>query len=331
MKLNEQESFYARRYAALQLPTLTNPETKCAAYLVQNQVGGYVPVSSDDFEDEKEAISLVEYGDEDHRTYKSVEELVADVLGIDYRNEKSISAYNQQAAADGDPLFVTYEKAMDNNIPGYTRGMCDVNDYLEAYGINPDMVCFYRRPDTYNTSAISFTEKGAQDIVEGMHEYCALPSRIVSLSTHQGDFPVLMNLLYKIGKEELDKETEGYLVEEEFCQTEAEIIERMMTHPQHLLTVAKYHIKFPSPRTVQGLTVDHAVMIFEIRGHVRELNRILYPTTDITVKLDFQAGDYEFHKACSYPFKFDATLQALRGEGGQQLNLLDMFNYIMYV
>lgn len=331
MNLSEKESYFARRYAALQLPAFAKPETRFSAYLVQNQVGGYIPVSSDDFENEKESISLVEYGDEDHRTYKSVEELVADILGFDYRNEKSISAYNQQAAADGFPLFVSYEKAMEDNVPGYARSVCDVNDYLEAYGINPDMVCFYRRPDMYNTGAISFTKKGAQDIVEETREYSALPSKVTPISTFQGDFPVLMNLLYKIGKEELDKETEGYLVEEEFCQTEAEIIERMMTYPQHLLNVAKYRVKFSVPRTIQGLTTDCAEMSFDIRGRVHELNGILYPETDITVKLNFQSGDYEFHKAHSYPFQFDATLKMLRGECEPKLNLLDMFNYMMYV
>lgn len=331
MKLNEQESFYARRYAALQLPTLANSKPNFEAYLIQEQVGGYIPVSSDDFDSEKEFISLVEYGDEGFDTYKSVEGLVAGVLGFDYKDEKSINAYNQQAAEDGVPLFVTYEKAMENNVPGCARSVCYVNDYLEAYGINPDMVCFYRRPDVYNTNAISFTKSGGEGIVEASREHSAAPSRVIPISSLQGDFPVLMNLLYKIGKEELDKETEGYLVEEEFCQTEAEIIERMMQYPQHPLNVAKYNIKFSAPRTIEGLTVDCAKMRFDIRGRVHEMFGSLYPTTDITVKLDFQAGDYEFHKACSYPFKFDATLQALRGEGGQHLNLLDMFNYVMYV
>ena len=59
MKLNEQESFYARRYAALQLPTLANSKPNFEAYLIQEQVGGYIPVSSDDFNSEKEFISLV--------------------------------------------------------------------------------------------------------------------------------------------------------------------------------------------------------------------------------------------------------------------------------
>lgn len=331
MSLSEKESFYARRYAALLLSDVGKPESEMAAYLVQEQAGGYIPVSNDEFEDKKESISLVEYGCEGYNTYKSVEELVASILGFDYKSKKELDEYNQQAATDGLPLFVSYEKAVDGNIPGYARSVCDVNDYLWAYGINPDMVSFYQRPDVYSTNAISFTKKGAEHIVADAKDYAAHPYRILPISTFHEDFPVLMNLLYRIGKRELDKETAGYKFEEKFCWTNEEIIEEMMNHPHQSFEAAKYHIKFPVSRTINGVEFGSMDMTFTICGCVRKAVGCLFPDADISVSLDAHENGHGFHKECAYPFDIDNTLQALRGEDGLKLSAVDMFNYMMYM
>lgn len=320
INLSEKERFYLRRYAALQFPgSVDNYSTRNPIHFLEEKAGEYIPVPMDEFGDDE--VALIEYGYDN--SYHSVEELVADALCLDCHNDEEIKVYNKEAAENAEIQFITFEKAQeDGHIPGFENTIYDVEDYLKAYGIDTDEVSFYRLPDSFEVKAISFTHKGAEEMEQDMANHISRPTRFYAFTTCDGDFPVMMNFMYRVGKAALDEETEGYKSDTIFQMSENEIRENLQQNPNKSFDAAKFNIGFPAPRAIGDVEVKQVCLTVTIKGTIREIYGNSFPIATISVKLDAQA----FHKECQYPFECDRYLEALKKDE----NIITMFNYIMY-
>lgn len=320
ISLNDKESFYLRRYAALQFPgSVDNYSTRNPIHFLEEKAGEYIPVPMDEFGDDE--IALIEYGYDN--SYNSVEELVADALCLDCHNDEEIEAYNKEAAENAEIQFVTFEKAQeDGRIPGAESTIYDVEDYLKAYGIDTDEVSFYRLPDSFEVKAISFTHKGAEEMEQDIANHISRPTRFYAFTTCDGDFPVMMNFMYRVGKAALDEETEGYKSDVLFQMSEDEIKDKLQQSPNESFDAAKFNIEFPFARTIGETQVKHVCLTVSIKGMMREIYGNSFPISTIHVSLDTP----DFHKECQYPFECDRYLEALKRDE----NIIAMFNYIIY-
>lgn len=322
INLSETESFYMRRFAALQFPgSISNYSTRHPIHFLQEKSGEQIEVPASEF-NEHDIVAIVNEADNGN-SFDTLEELVADFLEIDAYNQDEIDAYNKVANREDKPQFVTYKQAMKTNfIPGCYDEVFDAEDYLAAYSIPVEYVKFYRAPDAWDVKAVSFTHKGAKEMAKDMANHIFRQTRFYAFTTCDGDFPVMMNFMYRVGKEALNEETKGYKTTVKFLMSEDEIRDKMQRNPNHLFDAAKIVIDFPAPRTIEDAEVKQVCLTVTIKGEIREFHGSHFPVNSVRVKLDAQY----LHKECQYPFECDRYLEALKEED----NIITMFNYIAY-
>lgn len=321
--LTEKESFYLRRYAALQFPgSIENYSTRHPIHFLEEKSDDKIPVSASDFNTGE--IVCVENETYPGGTYASVEELIGDTIGLDIQDSNAILEYNENAKANDKPQFVTFEKAMMNcTIPGVHQPVYDMEDYLSAYGLEPDYITFYRAPDAWDVKGISFTHKGAKEVKDEISNHLFRETRFYAFTTTENDFPVMMNLLYKLGLAELAKETSGYNVKTLFHLSKDEITEKLAKEPHQNFAAAKFEIVFPEQRSVQGTKTNRVTITVSMSGMIKHLYKTDVPLCKINVATDTPEG---IHMECPYPFECDRFLEAIQKKD----DILTLFNYAMY-
>ena len=324
MKFSESEKNYLKRLAALQFPgSKDNYSTRHPIHFLQEQTGEYVKVEMSEFEDSDEVV-LVEYQNcGDYETYKTVEELVACHLNINLDDLEEIKRFNDEAAENGDIQFVTFSEAVDSNeIPGCDDPIYDVEDYLTAYGLDPDDVTFYRYGDGWDVKAVSFTHKGAVDMRESLDNHIFRPTRYYAFTTVDGDFPVLMGVLMKLGQELLAEESDGLEITIRKCLTPEQVMEQYEATPNEEFCAASFEVKSPYGQSA-GTERESGLLTVVASGEIRNCGDRKYPVANLKVSLE-RNGE---RKECPWPFECDGDCASLV----DRHNIVKLLNYIRYI
>lgn len=326
LNLTKEQKFYLCRLAALQFPgSVANYSTRRPIHLLLQRSGEYIPMTRYEFEDDEEELALLEYGDDNCSSYSSVEDLVAEQLGIENSAEE-IEKYNQAAQEDREVQFVTYAAAMEtNHIPGHDDDIYDLEDYLAVYGINIDAVRMYRLPDAWEVNALAFTHKGIEEAREEIANHLFRPTRYYAATTCDGDYPVLMDVLHMYAKACLNEETIGLRWIIKTCLTPEEVVDRFKRNPNKEFLVADYIFTLPAVRRYNGTDIQKMELQVRAAGEMRQFGRTqepIYPVSKVQVTLTCEAGSF----SCPYPFECDGTCESLQKDE----NVIRMFNFAYY-
>lgn len=325
-EFSEIEKNYLKRLAALQFPgSKDNYSTRHPIHFLQEQSDQYEKVSLSDFDEYLTDICLLEYYNcGTCETYSSIEELVCRQLDdFDPDDEEDVEAYNKEAEENGDPQFMPYEKAVDNGgVPGSDEYVGDVSDYLEVYGLEPQDLYLYRHTDAWDVKALSFTHKGLLDVKEQISNHIFRSTRTYAFTTTDGDFPVLMGVLMKLGKELLNEETAGlrWLVMK--STTPEQVSEQFEKTPNEEFRVATYNMELPKQMTENGQGRKVVLSVYA-SGEMRGWNNTKYPVSKLRVELE----DGEHKKSCNWPFECDGLGESLLDDA----KVISLLNYIRYI
>lgn len=319
------EKNYLKRMAALQFPgSKENYSTRHPIHFLQEQTDEYVKVEMSEFEDCSDEIVLIEYMNcGDYETYKTVEELVAYHLDINLDNPEEVKRFNDDAEENDEIQFVTFAEAVNtNDIPGCDEPVFDVADYLTAYGLDPDDVTFYKYGDGWDVKAVSFTHKGAVDMQEKLSNHIFRPTRFYAFTTVDGDFPVLMGVLLKLGQELLAEENNGLEMTVLKSMTPEQVTAQYEATPDEEFCVASFEIKFPQSQKF-GVKREKGVLTVVASGHVQDWGDRRYPVAKLKMSLETD----EERKECPWPFECDGGCASLT----DRRNVINLLNYIRYV
>ena len=317
------ENTYLKRLAALQFPgSKDNYSTRHPIHFLQEQTDEYVKVEMSEFRDSDEIV-LVEYQNcGDYESYKTIEELVAYHLDINLDDPEEVKKFNAEAAENDEIQFITFAEACDsNNIPGYEDLIFDVADYLTAYGLDADNVTFYKYGDGWDVKAVSFTHQGAVNMREKLDNHIFRPTRYYAFTTVDGDFPVLMGVLLKLGQELLAEENNNLDITVRKCLTPEQVMEQYEATPNEEFCAASFDIKFPHNQSV-GAERDNGVLTVVASGQIRDWGDRKYPVANLKVSLE-KNGE---RKECPWPFECDGNCSSLV----DRHNIVNLLNYIRY-
>lgn len=319
MKFSESEKNYLKRFAALQFPgSKDNYSTRHPIHFLQEQTDERVEVEMSEFEDYIDDIVSIEYRNcGDYDTYESVEGLVANHLEIDPDDQDSIAQFNERAKEEDEPQFVPFAEAIKaNEIPGCDEYIYDVSDYLSAYGLDPDDVTFYKYGDGWDIKAVSFTHQGAVDMRESLDNHIFRPTRCYAFTTVDGDFPVLMGVLLKLGQELLAEENSGLKVNILSRMTPEQVMEQYEATPNKEFCAASFEI------SRKGTEQDAGKLTVVASGEIRNWGDRKYPVATLKVFLDTNGQ----HKECQWPFECDGNCTSLTDKD----KVFDLLNYARY-
>ena len=324
LDFSESEKNYLKRLAALQFPgSKNNYSTRHPIHFLQEQTDERVEVEMSEFEYYIDDIVSIEYRNcGDYDTYESVEDLVANHLEIDPDDQDSIAQFNERAKEEDEPQFVPFAEAIKaNEIPGCDEYIYDVSDYLSAYGLDPDDVTFYKYGDGWDVKAVSFTHQGAVDMREKLDNHIFRPTRYYAFTTVDGDFPVLMGVLLKLGQELLAEENNNLDITVRKCLTPEQVMEQYEATPNEEFCAASFDIKFPHNQSA-GAERDNEVLTVVASGQIRDWGDRKYPVANLKVSLE-KNGE---RKECPWPFECDGNCSSL----ADRHNIVNLLNYIRY-
>lgn len=179
INFTENEKKYLKRMAALQFNgSKENYSTRHPIHFLQEQSDEYNEVAFNDYDDFRDEIVKIDYcACDDFESYETVEELVANHLGLDCADREAITDFNTKAKENKEPLFVSYDEAAEKGISGVENAICDLHDYLLAYGLEPQCVSLYKYANAWEVKAVSFTHKGAVELREKLDNHIFRPTR----------------------------------------------------------------------------------------------------------------------------------------------------------
>lgn len=326
-QFSEKEKNTLKEMAALQFPgSKDNISTKAPIHFVLEQCGEYVTSTIDADVDDADSgdffFSLNDY-ESDNGDYglsnETASGLVLNFLGI---AENEVADYNKKAKQKEDVQFVTFGQAMkEQSIPGWPEDVYDLEDYFNAYGIEMSSVEITRRTDSWHVKDISFTHKGANALMAKTHKESPKDVRLYASTETEGDYPIIMGVLYGIGKDMLDEETAGMSWEELFREGPNSVIANYHDMPDLEFIIAKYRLDVPAGLLGNNEPAN-AIMCVYASGCIKENNGYEYPICSLRVTLECGS----FQKECSYPFACDAVGKHL----GSSYGIKTLFNYIRF-
>lgn len=321
------EKNYLKRFAALQFPSSKdNYSTRHPIHFLQEQTDQMEKVSHSDFDEYQDEIATVEYVDcGEYETYSSVEELVCQRLdGFAPDDEEAVEKYNAVAKENGEPEFIPYEEAViAGDVPGTEEYIGDVDDYLEAYGLEPSNVTFYKNIDApWDVKAVSFTHKGVLEVKEKISNHIFRPTKTYAFTTTDGDFPVLMGVLMKLGKELLNEETIGLRWMVMKLMTPEQVSQQFEKTPNEEFCLATYNMYLPWQMTEDG-RVRKVILSVYASGEMGSWSDTKYPISKLRVELE----DGELKKSCGWPFECDGLGESLLDNN----KVIALMNYIRYI
>lgn len=323
---SENEKKYLKRFAALQFPgSKDNYSTRHPIHFLQEQTEQVEKISHFDFDDYQDEISMVEYADYDtYETYSSVEELVCHHLdGFEPDDEEAVEKYNAMAKGNGEPEFIPYEEAVNTGgVPGTDEYVGCIDDCLEAYGLEPCNVRFFKNGDSWDVKAVSFTHKGALEIKEELSNHIFRETRTYAYTTTDGDFPVLMGVVMKLAKELLNEESVGLRWIEPKVMSPAQVREQYRKAPNEEFCAATYNMQLPPQMADDGKKHNVTLSVYASE-EMRKWGEDEYPFAKLRVVL--KDGNTEKHS--EWPFECDSECKALLDD----TKVVALFNYMRYI
>ena len=318
----EKEKQTLKEFAALQFPgSADNYGNKWPLHLVEKQVGDWIPTDFDDVEANMDTESFLfeyQYGPD----YYSVDSVYALVLAVKGITDKEVGKYNSELDWN-EPHIIPFEDAVDKmEIPGCSFGITDLNDYLTVYGIRPKQVYVYRRPDSWRISNISFTHRGAAKLSK---EYSPLNEKSVRIKTaaeSEGNFPVFMQMMYRLGNELLHEECRELDWEETNRLGPSEVIAHYYDESDQEFLVANYNLKVPAGLLGNDKKTSGTLKVFA-SGHMEDADGKEYPLASLQAILEVP----DYVKKVVYPFESDYVGKNL----GSREGVFRLFNYIRFV
>lgn len=330
-ELTDMEQKYLKRLAALQFSgSRANYSTRHPIHFLEERSADYMPVELSDYDKYEDEIALVEYDEYgDVESFKSVDELVAYHLNIDIDDPDSIERYNNEADKIHEPLFVSYEEATEKyEVPGFDGTVFDLEDYLEVYGLDSSCTRLYRYSDGWDVKAVSFTHRGAEEVREKIDNHIFRPTRYYAFTTTDGDFPVLMGALMKMGAKLLAEESVGVEVTVLKRLDKDQVIAMYDGNPDEEFSLADYAVTLPesvfNPLVCRGGAPHKASLKIMASGHMLTYVSGRYPIGKIRVLYD--QVDEDIHKEFVYPFECDPVGESL----AKPENVLRLINYARY-
>lgn len=322
LNLTKAQKFYLCRMAALQFPgSVYNYSTKHPIHFLEERANVLLPLDMQDYTPEE--MVLIEYRDGNFLSCHSVDELVAEYLGIDSDDQKEVDEYNKNAEEDGDVQFIPSEKALEDNIiPGYDGCIFEIEDYLKAYGLLPECVRMYSLPYAWEVKAISFTHKGAEEMKEQLANHLFYPTRFYAATTCDGDFPALMGVLQMCANACLEEASAGVNWITKTSLTPEEVVRRFENNPNEEFLAADYMITMPAGTKLNGKAISTAELQVKTAGKMHRFGDTVIPIAKSQVILTCDAGAF----TCPYPFECDKTLEALQ----EKDNVMRLFNFAYY-
>ena len=324
INFTENEKKYLKRMAALQFNgSKENYSTRHPIHFLQEQSDEYNEVAFNDYDDFRDEIVKIDYcACDDFESYETVEELVANHLGLDCADREAITDFNTKAKENKEPLFVSYDEAAEKGISGVENAICDLHDYLLAYGLEPQCVSLYKYANAWEVKAVSFTHKGAVELREKLDNHIFRPTRYYAFSTVDGDFPTMMGLLLKCGQHLLNEENVGVRWIERTHLTPEQVMKEYEQAPDKEFCLASFEMKLPPQQFENGKT-QKAVLSVQAAGKISTWGSRKYPIAKLKAVL--VVG--EQRKECAYPFECDSIGTSLMDD--QQI--VALLNYIRYV
>lgn len=322
MSFTTAQKFYLCRMAALQFQgSVYNYSTKNPIHFLEQRANILLPLDMQDYTPEE--MVLIEYDDGNFLSCHSVDELVAKYLGFDNDNQEEVDEYNKSAEEYGDILFIPSEKAMDNHIiPGCDDNIFGIEDYLKAYGLQPECVRMYSLPYAWEVKAISFTHKGAEEMQKELANHLFYPTRFYAATTCDGDFPVLMGVLQMCANACLEEVSAGVNWTTKTSLTPAKVVSRFENNPNEEFLAADYMVTLPAGMKLNGKEIQTAELQVKTSGEMYRFDETCIPIAKSQVVLTCDAGTF----TCPYPFECDKTLEALQ----EKDNVMRLFNFAYY-
>lgn len=317
----EKEKQTLKEFAALQFPgSADNYGNKWPLHLVEKQVGDWIPTDFDDVEANMDTESFLfeyQYGPD----YYSADSVYALVLAVKGITDKEVGKYNSELDWN-EPHIIPFEDAIDKmEIPGCSFGVTDLSDYFTVYGIRPERVRVFKRPDTWRISNISFTHRGAVRL----SEECSYPQdksvRIYTASESEGSFPVLMQMMYRLGDVLLHEECRDLDWEENNRLGPSEAIAHYYDEPDQEFLVANYNLKVPAGLLGNDEEISGTLKVLA-SGQMEGIDGKEYPLASLRAILE--APNYV--KRTVYPFESDYVGKSLGNRDG----VFRLFNYIRF-
>lgn len=322
LNLTKKQKFYLCRMAALQFPgSVYNYSTKHPIHFLEQRADVLLPLDITDYTPEE--MVLIEYDDGNFLSRHSVDELVAEYLGIDSDDQKEVDEYNKEAEKNGEILFIPSEKALDDNIiPGYDACIFEIEDYLKAYGLRPECVRMYSLPYAWEVEALSFTHKGAEEMQKELANHLFRPIRYYAATTCDGDFPALMGVLQMCANACLEEASAGVNWTTKTSLTPEEVVSRFENTPNEEFLAADYMVTLSAGTKLNGKEISTAELQVKTAGEMHRFGDTVIPIAKSQVILTCDAGTF----TCPYPFECDKTLEALQ----EKDNVMRLFNFAYY-
>lgn len=319
LNFSQEQEKALKEFAALQFPGVTdNYGGKWPLHLVEKQVGDWIPTNFDDVEENIDTENFLfeyQYGSD----YYSTDSPYVLVLAVQGITDKDVAKHNRELEND-EPHIIPFEDAVDKmEIPGCPFGITDLSDYFTAYGIRPERVRVFKRPDTWRISNISFTHRGAVRLSEGYSYPQDKSVRIYTTAESEGSFPVLMQMMYQLGDVLLHEECRDLDWEEANRLGPSEAIAHYYDDPDQEFLVANYNLKVPTGLLGNNEETSATLKVFA-SGHMEGIGGKEYPLASLRAILE--APDYV--KKAVYPFESDYVGKNL----GSREGVFRLFNYI---
>lgn len=292
---SEKEAFYLKRMAALQFSgSKDNYSTRTPIHFLEEIADEHKLISLSHYDAYIDEISRIEFFDGyDYYDFDTIEELVCYALGID----------------EDDTVFKTYNDAYnDEDLDVYS-----LEDYLDLYDISHSDVNLYIPTDAWEVRGVAFTHKGAVEIKEKIENHIFRDTRFFAHHTSNGEFPVIMEMLMRIGQELLDEEMSGLTWKTIKQLSPEEVLENYRKIPNERFVVAEYLFTLPDKSKVT-MTITTAGEFRKITGTKSE-----YFVASPKVKF----GEEEI----AWPFECDGGCKNLQNNDG----IKALLNYARYI
>ena len=329
VELKETETFYLKRYAALQFAgSRENYGTCDPIHLLQQRSSDrdWLPIQ-DAVENHDMTGAFYMY---DEVEYDNIEDVVKAKLGICDFTEEQIEEYNTDMRNWARMPYYTYQEFLNLSDDEYEWGNDNELDYLDAYGIPDGDVSAAPRSGVFETMAVAFTHQELENQKELLDNHIYEDTRTraicgISVNRNDEEVPTIMHLMMSLGETLLQQDlhhlefsniilTDKEYAEEEFGKNPGKAFEAasftvMDSSAVKPDDVAEYHISVMSAG--------------EIRYEILPIVTAHYVVVD-RKKVDGTASqDY-------YPYPFDMDWGNERSEKNALSGIERLFFYIQY-
>lgn len=321
VKVNPQNGWYLRRFAALQFEgSVDNFSTNMPIHVLEQQLPKDDTMKLDDAVIEGQDFDYSKFYDERGNEYSSVSELVQTLLDLD--DDDSIQEYNEE---NPDLPYIPYEKLREmdkKDIPELLLSVADEADYVDAYKEVSDIeswnVEVTPMSNNYETMGFAFTHQGLKEYEKSIDNHIFHFCRTYAYAGEQhnrreGDFYPIMEFLHSAGEQLLVDDLKRFDVKVMELATAEEVENLYRTAPNEPHQAA--YIKVMDRKTD---TVYSRIYVFCAGQEEKCLNGDTYLSNKQHYVL-VKKGDASYE--VPYPFNCDKTVEALNRKNSKEKTL----------